>query len=271
MAMDFFEDICKIRAARKMWHDLLRDRYGITDERALRLRIHIVTAGSAMTYQEPINNIVRGTVMGLSAVLAGVQSMGISAYDEALSVPSEQAHQQSVRAQQILMHETNLTAVVDPLGGSYYVESLTAELEQRAYAFLHEIEAAGGFIAALESGFLHGVASDNQVRLEAMLGDGTRQIVGVNVHESDHDPFGIDGFQGSIDAWEKGMERLERHRRTRDGDRAQQAIESLEHTCRSGGNVMESVMSAVGDDVTVGEVGEVFRQVYGSWKFPVSF
>ncbi len=271
MAMDFFEDICKIRAARKMWHDLLRDRYGITEERALRLRIHIVTAGSAMTYQEPINNIVRGTTMGLSAVLAGVQSMGISAYDEALSVPSEQAHQQSVRAQQILMHETNLTAVVDPLGGSYFVEALTAELEQRAYAFLGEIEANGGFIAALESGFLHGVASDNQVRLEAMMSDGTREIVGVNVHQSDHDPFGIDGFQGSTDAWEKGMARLTRLREERDSDRAQQAIQSLEQTCTNGGNVMEAVMSAVGDDVTVGEVGDVFRRAFGSWKFPVSF
>lgn len=272
MAMDFFEDICKLRAARRMWHDLLRDRYGITDERALRLRIHIVTAGSAMTYQEPINNIVRGTVMGLSAVLAGVQSMGISAYDEALSVPSEQAHQQSVRAQQILMHETNLTAVVDPLGGSYYVEALTAELEERAYAFLHEIEEAGGFIAAMESGFLHGVASDNQIDLEERINDGRRAVVGVNLSPSDHaDPFEIDGFQGSIDAWEKGMERLERLRSERDGDRAKAAVAALEHTCRSGGNVMEGVMSAVGDDVTVGEVGDVFREVYGSWKFPVSF
>jgi methylmalonyl-CoA mutase N-terminal domain/subunit len=254
-----------------MWHDILRTRYGITDERALRLRVHIVTAGSAMTYQEPINNIVRGTVMGLSAVLAGVQSMGISAYDEALSVPSEQAHQQSVRAQQILMHEANLTAVVDPLGGSYYVEALTAELEERAYAFMHEIEEAGGFIASLESGFLHGHASENQVRLENMMDEGTREVVGVNVHTSDHDPFDIDGFQGSIDAWEKGMERLERLRTERDSDRARHAIDTLDRTCRDGGNVMAAVMSAVGDDVTVGEVGEIFRTVYGSWKFPVSF
>ena len=271
MAMDFFEDIAKIRAARKMWHDILRTRYGITDERALRLRVHIVTAGSAMTYQEPINNVVRGTIMGLSAVLAGVQSMGISAYDEALSVPSEQAHQQSVRAQQILMHETNLTAVADPLGGSYYVEALTAELEGRAYEFMNDIESEGGFIASLESGFLHGVASQNQIALEEMMLDGRREVVGVNVHQSDHDPFGIDGFQGSIDAWERGMRRLDDLRATRDTDRAKRAIDALESTCQQGGNVMEAVMNAVGDDVTVGEVGEVFRNVYGSWKFPVSF
>jgi methylmalonyl-CoA mutase, N-terminal domain len=271
MGMDFFEDICKIRAARRMWHDILRSRYGITDERALRLRIHIVTAGSAMTYQEPINNVVRGTIMGLAAALAGVQSMGISAYDEALSVPSEQAHQQSVRAQQILMHETNLMAVTDPLGGSYYVEALTSELEDRAIAFMDDIERVGGFIAALESGFLHGVAGENQVMLESMMAEGTRQIVGVNVHPSDHDPFGIDGFQGSIDAWERGMQRLEVLRRERDRDRAQRAIGALRDTCSNGGNVMEAVMAAVGNDVTVGEVGDVFRETFGSWKFPVSF
>jgi methylmalonyl-CoA mutase N-terminal domain/subunit len=271
MAMDFFEDICKIRVARRMWHDILKDRYGITDERALRLRVHIVTAGSAMTYQEPINNVVRGTIMGLSAVLAGVQSMGVSAYDEALAVPSEQAHQQSVRVQQILMHETNLTAVGDPLGGSYYVEALSAELEQRAYAFLAEIEEAGGFIAAISNGFLHGVASENQVALENQLYDGRRAVVGVNLSPSDGDPFEIDGFEGSSDAWERGMQRLEAHRNSRDTDAARRAIAELEATCRSGGNVMAGVMSAVGADVTVGEVGQVFRDVFGSWKFPVSF
>jgi methylmalonyl-CoA mutase, N-terminal domain len=271
MAMDFFEDICKIRAARKIWHDLLRDRYGINDPRATRLRIHIVTAGSAMTYQEPINNIVRGTIMGMSAVLAGVQSMGISAYDEALSVPSEQAHQQSVRAQQILMHETGLTSVVDPLGGSYYVESLTAELEERARAFIADIDSVGGFIQAVESGWLQNVASENQVLLESMMMDGEREIVGVNVHTSDHDPFGIDGFQGSIDAWERGMERLERHRAERDTDRVLRSLAVLADTCSGDGNVMSAVMDTVACDGTVGEIGEVFRAAFGSWRFPVSF
>jgi methylmalonyl-CoA mutase, N-terminal domain len=271
MAMDFFEDICKIRAARKMWHDILRDRYGITDPRVTRLRIHIVTAGSAMTYQEPVNNVVRGTVMGLSAVLAGVQSMGISAYDEALSVPSEQAHQQSIRAQQILMHETGLTSVVDPLGGSYFVESLTAELEERAHDFIDAIDAAGGFIKVVESGWIHNVASENQVVLESMLMDGSREVVGVNIHTSDHDPFGIDGFQGSLDAWERGMERLERHRANRDTDAALRSLAHLSDVCEGDGNVMAAVMDAVGDDATVGEIGEVFRNVFGSWRFPVSF
>lgn len=271
VAMDFFEDIAKLRVARKMWHDLLVRRYGITDERALRLRIHIVTAGSAMTYQEPINNIVRGTIMGMAAVLGGVQSMGISAYDEALSVPSEQAHQQSVRIQQIIEHETNIPFVADPLGGSYFIESLSSELESRAWAFLEEIEKRGGFVACLESGFLHQVASENQVDLENKMTTGERKIVGVNFSQSDHDPFNIDGFAGSIDAWERGMERLSVLRAERETALVLEKLRDLTSICKAGDNVMAGVLDAVGADATVGEIGDVFREVYGSWKFPISF
>lgn len=271
VGMDFFEDIAKLRVARKMWHDLLAGRFGITDERALRLRIHIVTAGSAMTYQEPINNVVRGTLMGLAAVLGGVQSMGISAYDEALSVPSEQAHQQSVRIQQILLHETNVAAVADPLGGSYYLEALGAELEDRAWACFEDIQARGGFVACLESGHLQRLAADNQLALEDAVASGERGIVGVNVAPSDHDPFGIDGFPGAPDAWERGMERLATLRAERDGRLVTQKLSELASACRGGGNVMAGVLAAVGADATVGEIGDVFREVYGSWTFPVPF
>jgi methylmalonyl-CoA mutase, N-terminal domain len=272
VAMDFFEEICKLRVARKMWHDLLTSRYGVTDERALRLRTHIVTAGSAMTYQEPINNVARGTIMGLAAVLGGVQSMGISAYDEALSVPSEQAHQQSVRIQQILMHETNITAVADPLGGSYYVEALSSEIEERAWAFFDQIQEQGGFIAVLESGWLHGIAARNQLDIQDAVTSGERKLVGVNHSINENgDPFGIDGFPGSLDAWERGMERLERLRAERETGHAMEKLKDLEHTCRTGGNVMAGVLEAVAADATLGEVGDVYREVYGSWRFPINF
>ena len=221
-AMDFFEDIGKLRAARQMWHDILRDRYGITDERALRLRIHIVTAGSAMTYQEPINNIVRGTIMGMAAVLGGVAVDGRSrpTTKRCRCRPSRRTSSRCAPSRSSCTRPTS-PSVADPLGGSYYVESLTAELEERAYAFLAEIEPAGGFIAAVESGFLHGrrVRQPGR-RSRSRSADGTAQVVGVNLHRSDHDPFGIDGFQGSIDAWERGMERLERLRAERDRGRA---------------------------------------------------
>jgi methylmalonyl-CoA mutase, N-terminal domain len=254
-----------------MWHRLLTERYGITDERALRLRIHIVTAGSAMTYQEPINNVVRGTLMALASILGGTQSLGVSAYDEALSVPSEQAHQQSVRVQQILMHETNIPAVADPLGGSYYVESLTAELEERAWDFMRTIDDHGGFIGALEDGYLVEVASENAIALEEKVQSGERALVGVNVSPSEGDPFEIDGFPGVSDAWERGLERVQRVRAERDGAATAAALRELEATCRNGGNVMAGVMQAVEADATLGEVGDVYRDVFGSWRFPVSF
>jgi methylmalonyl-CoA mutase, N-terminal domain len=271
VAMDFFEDAAKLRAARKMWDRLLVERYGITDERARRLRIHIVTAGSAMTYQEPINNVVRGTIMALSAILGGTQSLGVSAYDEALSVPSEQAHQQSVRVQQILMHETNIPAVADPLGGSYYVESLTAELEERAWDFMKTLEDHGGFVGSLEDGFLHEVASENAVALEEAINTGERKQVAVNFSPSDHDPFEIDGFPGVSDAYDKGVERIQRLRAERDSAAATTALRELESACRTGGNVMAAVMDAVGAEASLGEVGDVYREVFGSWRFPVSF
>lgn len=271
VAMDFFEDICKLRVARKMWHRLLTERYGITDRRTLTLRIHIVTAGSAMTYQEPINNIVRGTVMGMAAVLGGVQSLGVSAYDEALSVPSEQAHRQSLRVQQILMHETNIPAVVDPLGGSYYVEALSAELEERAWAEFDKIMDNGGFIHSLEDGSLHRMAAENAVEFQDAISDGERKIVGVNIGDSDGDPFNIDGFEGSLDAYDRGVERLKEHRASRESRHVKDALGRLTETARGDGNVMAGVMDAVSADATIGEIGDVYREVFGSWKFPVNF
>lgn len=271
VGMEFMEDIAKLRVARKMWHDLLVQRYGITDPRALKLRIHVVTAGSAMTYQEPMNNIVRGTLMALASVLGGVQSLGVSGYDEALSIPSEEAHHMSVRIQQILMHETNLAKVVDPLGGSYYLESLCADLEEKAIQFLGEIENEGGFVSTLDTGWLHGKAAENQYTMEQGLLNGSREVVGVNIHQGDGDPFNVDGFQGSDDVFERATKRLSDLRRERDTTAAMSALKVLEATCRSGENIMEPMLSAVEADASLGEIGGIFRDVYGDWKVPISF
>lgn len=271
VAMDLFEDIAKLRAARKMWHDLLRSRYGIEDDRALRLRIHVVTAGSAMTYQQPLNNIARGALMGLAAVLGGVQSLGVSGYDEAISIPSEHAHQMSVRIQQILQNETGVTKVADPLGGSYYVEALTAELEERAWAFFDEIQDKGGFIAALDSGWLHDLAAEHQYEHERALASGEKQIVGVNAFTDDVGLCEVGGFQGSEDVWERAMARLSDLRATRHEREAADALRELESACRGDDNVMPSMMRTVEADVSLGEIGDVFRDVFGDWKVPIHF
>lgn len=271
VGMDLFEDIAKLRAARRMWHDLLRSRYGISDTRALRMRIHIVTAGSAMTYQEPYNNIVRGTLMALASVLGGVQSLGVSGYDEALSIPSEQAHHMSVRIQQILMEETNITAVADPLGGSYYVETLTSDIERRAWEFFEAIQNEGGFIAAIDSGWLHARAAENQLEIERATTDGTRRVVGVNCHLVDEDPFEVDGFEGSSQVWDNAMLRLADLRRTRDGRTTLLRLADLEQVCRRGDNIMPAMLDAVAADASLGEIGHVFREVYGNWQVPIRF
>ncbi len=266
--MDIFEDAAKLRAARKAWCTLLRDRYGITDERAQRLRIHIVTAGSMMTYQQPFNNIVRGTLMALSAVLGGTQSLGVSGYDEAISIPSEHAHQMSVRIQQILQHETNLASVADPLGGSYYIEALTAEIEKRAWEFAADIERRGGFLATLDSGWLHGRARDNQVAWQQAENDGRQTVVGVTDFRGNSTPFEVDGFPGVNDAFDVALERLKAVRRERHEAGAHAALKRLEAACRGTDNVMPAMMEALDAEVTLGEVGDLFRDTWGDWQTP---
>ena len=269
VSMDFFEEIAKLRVARKMWHDLLRDRYRVVDERASRLRIHVVTAGTAMTYQQPLNNIVRGTVMALAAVLGGTQSLGVSGYDEAMTIPSKHAHQMSIRIQQILQHELNLAAVADPIGGSYYVENLSAELERRAWRVFERIEAEGGFVAALDNGWLHNLASTRQLQDARALSSGDRIQVGVNAYTDDVADFEIAGFEDSNGVWEASIERLAAIHRERDGRAAATTLHDLEAVCRSSDNIMPAMMAAVAADVTLGEIGEVFRDVFGDWDPPI--
>ena len=267
--MEIFEDAAKLRAARKMWHRLLSERYGVTDERALRMRIHVVTSGAYMTYQQPFNNIVRGTLMALTAVLGGAQSLGVSGYDEAISIPSEHAHQMSVRIQQILEHETNVPAVADPLGGSYYVEALTAELERRGWAFVEEILAQGGFLRTLDTGWLHARARDNQHAQALDELHGVRKIVGVTDFKEDVAPYEVDGFPPVNDAYEVALERLEAVRRERHETGAAAALRTLEQTCRDPDvNIMPAMLAALDAEVTLGEVGDVFRQAWGDWQTP---
>jgi methylmalonyl-CoA mutase, N-terminal domain len=271
VSMELFEDIAKLRAARVMWTELLERRYGIRDPQAGRLRIHSLTAGSQMTYQQPLNNIARGTVMALAGILGGTQSLGISGYDEAVSIPSEHAHQMSVRVQQILQNEANLTSVVDPLGGSYYVESLTDEVRHRAWGFFDEIMAQGGFLESLDSGWLHARALENQAEELRRIETGEQQVVGVNCALGDVSSFDIEGFQGTSDAWERGMERMTELRRTREARRHSEAMRELAWTCAGDGNILPPMLDAVAAGATLGEIGDVYRTVFGDWTPPINF
>ena len=268
VSMDIFEEIAKLRVARKMWHDLLRDRYGITDPKASRMRIHVVTAGSAMTYQEPMNNIVRGTIMALAAVLGGTQSLGVSGYDEALSIPSDHAHLMSIRIQQILQEETGLASVADPLGGSFYIESLCNELESRSWEIFNEIQNQGGFVNTVENGWLRGKASEEQQNLAKRFEQSDMKLVGVNAHQIADPILHVDGFEGSSgDAtWSDAMDRLKDLRRTRDTNMALDSLRELESVCKSDKNIVPAVMKAVQADASIGEIGSVFREAFGVWE-----
>jgi methylmalonyl-CoA mutase N-terminal domain/subunit len=272
-SMDIFEDIAKLRAARKIWSDLLQSRYGISDEKKLRLRIHVVTAGSSMTYQEPFNNIVRGTVMALVAALGGTQSLGVSGYDEALSIPSDHAHLMSIRIQQILQEETNLTAVADPLGGSFLIENLTDELERRSLEFLEEIENRGGFIASIADGWLMRKAEEGNSKLAGDIETGKRRVVGVNVHPIDDSILEVEAFEGRSgqQSWENAMERLTELRHTRSETGTKRSLDDLCRTLDSNDNLVPAVMKAVQADASIGEIGHSFRKVLGNWTPPSNF
>ena len=272
-SMDLFEDVAKLRAARKIWSDLLEKRYGVTDERSRRLRIHIVTAGSYMTYQEPINNLVRGTVMALAAALGGAQSLGVSGYDEAMSIPSDHAHLMSIRTQQILQEEVNLPAVADPLGGSYYVEALTSQLEERALDFLAEIENRGGFVATLKDGWLMNQALDSQLQYHQEIESGERRIVGVNSHHVDDPMLEVEGFEGRSgeETWRSAMDRLTELRATRDSAAARLALDNLRRVVDGTDNIVPAAMAAVQAGASIGEIGGAFRDVLGNWNPPVQF
>lgn len=270
VSMDIFEEVAKLRIARKMWNDLLLQRYGITDPAARRMRIHVVTAGSAMTYTEPLNNIVRGTVMALAAVLGGTQSLGVSGYDEALSIPSDHAHLMSIRIQQILQEETGLIDVVDPIGGSHYIDALGAALEERAWEFMKEIEDRGGLVASLHDGFLMERAAEHQYETARAETYGARRIVGVNTHVLDDPIMHIDGFPGRDGAkvWEDAMKRLSDLRRTREWRQTSTRLRELKSVLEGEENVVPAMMAALKADATIGEIGTVLREVMGDWKPP---
>lgn len=265
---DFFEDIAKMRASRRMWSKLLGEKYGAQEARSLRLRIHALVQGSGYAYQQPLNNIVRGTYQAMAAALAGVQSMGVAAYDEAICIPSELAHTMSIRTQQILQYESNITNVIDPLAGSYFVESLTTEIENRAWEYMDKIDQEGGFIRCLESGFFHTEAVKGTMEKQRKIAKGEMKLVGVNCFEMQEEPHPVETFRHNPDSWNIAMRRLERLRQRRDAARVRRCLDDLRQGCETAANVMPLVMEAVQSSVTVGEVGLVFREVFGTWNPP---
>ncbi len=268
--IDFFEEIAKYRAARRIWARHMRRRYGARSERSWMLRFHTQTAGCSLTAQQPENNIVRTAVEALSAVLGGTQSLHTNALDEAYALPSEKAARIAVRTQQIIAHETGVADTVDPLGGSYYVESLTNRLEEEAEAYFKKIDGFGGMVAAIEAGFPQREIMAAANRYQAEIENRERIITGVNdfVAPEDRD---LETLRIDPRIEKEQRSRLDAVRRRRDGPAVRHALDALGTALRNGENIMPPMLAAVKAYATLGEIVGVMQEVHGSYEESVVF
>ncbi len=262
---NLLEEAAKFRAARRMWARIMRERFGAAKPRSWMLRFHTQTAGVSLTAQQPENNVVRTTIQALAAVLGGTQSLHINSKDEALALPTEDAVQLSLRTQQILAHESGVTDTVDPLAGSYYVESLTDRLEEEASDYIAEIDRLGGAVTALESGYQMREIHESAYRFQRRVEERDRIVVGVNEYRTDEPP--IEKLQ-TIDPEEtrRQVDGVVRVRRERDSAAARAALDRLDDTARSSENTVESIIECVEAYATVGEIADVLRGVFGEQR-----
>jgi methylmalonyl-CoA mutase N-terminal domain/subunit len=262
--MDFFEEVAKFRAARRMWARIMRDRFHARDERSLALRFHTQTGGVTLTAQQPLNNVVRTTLEAMSAVLGGTQSLHTNAYDEALGLPSQNAAEIALRTQQVIGHETAVPFVADPLGGSYYVENLTDRVEEDALAMMAEIDELGGAVACIESGWTQRRIADSAYRLQRKIESGERVVVGVNRYtETDSRPVEIMKISPRQQAEQsRALQKLRAGRSKQIVDRH---LAELERAARGTDNLMPPLKAALAGYVTIGECCAVLRRVFGEY------
>ena len=266
---DLLEEIAKYRAARRLWAHIMRERFGARDPRSVTLRFHAQTAGSSLTAQQPNNNIVRVAVEALAAVLGGCQSLHANALDEALALPTEDAALLALRTQQILAHETGVANTVDPVGGAYAIEWLTDEIERQAKAIIARIDALGGTLRAIETGYIQREIQNAAYEYQQKIERGERVVVGVNRFRSaEQTPTPILRIDPAIER--EQLERLSALRASRDAGRAAAAVAAVESRARSGENLMPAILAAVEALATVGEISDALRRVFGEYQETVA-
>jgi methylmalonyl-CoA mutase N-terminal domain/subunit len=264
---DFFEEVAKYRAARRIWAREMRDRFGSTNERTLKLRFHTQTAGVSLTVQQPLNNIVRVAIQALAGVFGGTQSLHTDAYDEALALPTDQAALIALRTQQIIAEETGVANTVDPLGGSYFVEALTDKMEQGALDYFHKIDSMGGMVAAIEKGFPQREIQDSAYHYQKAVERRDQVIVGVNKYQmKETSSIPILAIDESVRAHQ--IERLDEARAKRDGGTVENALEKLKRAAQNNDNTMPATIEAVRAYATLGEICSALRDVYGVYEEP---
>lgn len=260
--MDFFEEVCKMRGMRRMWATIIRERYGCEDPRAQKLRFHAQTSGASLTAQQPLNNIIRGTVEAMASIMGGAQSLHVSCYDETYGLPTDEAIRVSLNTQNILASEAGMANTVDPLGGSYFIESLTDALEEQAWELLAKIDGQGGMVNAARSGWVNQEKQRWAEQFQAEVDLGERTIVGVNsVRVKEEEEINYLRPDPAAQKWQ--IERVEALRARRDADAAEKAWTALRDAAAGGENVVPFAIEAARQNVTLGEMYRAMRAVYG--------
>ncbi len=263
--LDFFEEIAKFRAARRIWATVMREKYGARSEKSLLMRFHTQTAGVSLTAQEPYNNVARTAFEALAAIFGGTQSLHTNSLDEALALPTEEAVRIAVRTQQIAALETGVTNTIDPLGGSYFVESLTDELERQAYEYFEAIDEHGGVIEAINAGYQMREIAEASARYQRELEEGKRYMVNVNIHEPKEESE-VETHEVSLEVERDQKQRLSDLKSRRDNAEVERRLEEVREACRSGENTMYPVLDAVREYATVGEISKAMQEVFGGYR-----
>ncbi|MCH2532946.1 MAG: methylmalonyl-CoA mutase family protein [Bdellovibrionales bacterium] len=262
---NFFEETAKFRAARRLWAKIMKERFGAKDEKSMKLRFHSQVAGSTLTAQQPENNIVRVSLQAMASVLGGTQSLHTNSMDEALGLPTEKSATIALRTQQIIAHETGVADVVDPLAGSFYVESLTDEIERQAQAYIDRIENMNGVIACIENGWIQNEIQSAAYKFQMDLEKGEEIVVGVNQFvDSKSEPF--ETLKIPEDTAKEQIQRLKAFKQKRDDKLVQKQLEKLTNAAQSDDNLMPLFIEAVDNDVTLGEISDALRKVFGLYK-----
>jgi methylmalonyl-CoA mutase N-terminal domain/subunit len=265
---DFFEEIAKYRAARRIWARVMKERFGSSDPRTLQLRFHTQTAGVSLTVQQPLNNIVRVAIQALAGVLGGTQSLHTDAYDEALALPTDRAALIALRTQQIIAEETGVANTVDPLGGSYFIESLTKKMEDGALDYFEKIDAMGGMVESIEQGFPQREIQESAYQYQKAVERGEQAIVGVNKYAMENEENELPILVINEAVRERQLQRLQETRDRRDNGAVSNSLEKLKRAAADGDNTMPATIEAVRAYATLGEICDALRDVYGLYEEP---
>lgn len=264
--LDFFGEVAKFRAARRLWARIMKERYGASVPKAQMLRVHVHTAGSVLTAQQPLNNVVRITWQSLSAVLGGIQSMACCAYDEAIALPTEESATLALRTQQLLAYESGVTDTIDPLAGSYYIETLTDKIEKEAYDYIDKIDRMGGAVAAIEQGYMQQEMAAHAYEYQHEVELGKRTVIGVNKFNDSKKLAEQDVLTADLSVGERQIARLEKMKAARDNEAVKAALEKLREAAKGTENLMPYLIDAVKTYATLGEICGVLREEFGEYK-----